>query len=223
MTKGKISFSLYGGHDKYNVGAIKNFDLCKKYLPDWDVHFFAHTHMTNMELMGKLESEGAIVNVMDGITISGRESTFFPMFWRFFTFFDDVPSISRDLDSRMTLRESEYIRKWEENDKSIFIIRDHPWHSLVPGGLVGMKNIGDEFKLYFENYMINGGTGYGDDQEMLSNFVTNHGEDDTFKCIFGNENYIQRDDKEFFIGIQLNENDEPESPVAIKYLKEIGY
>jgi hypothetical protein len=176
-----------------------------------------------MELMRKLESEGAVINITDGVNVSNRESTLFPMFWRFFTFFNDLPSISRDLDSRMTFRESEYIRRWEESDKSIFIIRDHPWHSLVPGGLVGMKNIGTEFKSYFENYMIDGGTGYGDDQDMLSKFVSAHGEDDTYKCIFDNENYIPRDDKEFFIGIQLNENDVPESPVAIKYLKEIGY
>ena len=223
MIKGKISFSLYGNQDKYNVGAIKNFHLCKKYLPDWEVNFFANTSMSNMEILTDLEKEGAVINITDNITISNRESTNFPMFWRFFTFFDNVPSISRDLDSRMTLRESDYIKRWEETDYSIFIIRDHPWHSLVPGGLVGMKNVGSEFKSYFEKYMINGATGYGADQDMLSDFVHKNYSNNIFSCVYGNENYIKRDDPDFFIGIQLDENETPLSPVAIKYLKEIGY
>ena len=70
-------------------------------------------------------------------------------FWRFLSFFEDTPSIVRDLDSRFSLREVNYINNWVTSGRDYFIIRDHPWHSPVPSGLFGIKRKIDFFEIHF--------------------------------------------------------------------------
>jgi hypothetical protein len=206
----RVNFSLYGTNPKYNIGAIKNVDLYQKYLPDWEINIFAHSEMSDIPTLTILEKNGANINWVDNVYISNIGSCNYPMFWRLTNFFDDTPSLSRDLDSRLYSREIEYIRRWEQTDNSIFTIKDHPWHSRMPGGLIGMKNNGIKFKTFFEKYIITGSTIWGADEQMLENFVDEYNlNDDIFCCSYENENYIPRPKNEFFIGIQLNENDEP--------------
>ena len=49
--------------------------------------------------------------------------------------------ISRDADSRLSLREKEAVEKWINSDKDFHIMRDHPHHYYpILGGTWGFKN-----------------------------------------------------------------------------------
>ena len=48
--------------------------------------------------------------------------------------------ISRDTDSRLSLRERAAVDEWMESDKGFHIMRDHPYHRFpVLGGMWGVK------------------------------------------------------------------------------------
>jgi hypothetical protein len=48
--------------------------------------------------------------------------------------------ISRDTDSRLSLREKAAVDEWLSSDKGFHIMRDHPWHKYpVLGGMWGIK------------------------------------------------------------------------------------
>ena len=65
------------------------------------------------------------------------------MFWRFYAASDpnvDVV-ISRDTDSRLTLREKAAVDEWLDSDKDFHIMRDHPCHAApIMGGMWGVRN-----------------------------------------------------------------------------------
>ena len=71
-----------------------------------------------------------------------EEGTPNSMMWRFTACDDeDVECfISRDTDSRLSLREKEAVDEWLESDKNFHIMRDHPYHvTAIMGGMWGMK------------------------------------------------------------------------------------
>jgi hypothetical protein len=87
-----------------------------------------------------------------------------------------------------------------------------------------MKNNGEKFKSHLIDYIDNNNIKWGSDQEILEDFFRLISNDNIFYCGFNdNLNYIKRDDENFFIGMQLDENDESISPVAVTFLKEMGY
>jgi hypothetical protein len=49
--------------------------------------------------------------------------------------------ISRDTDSRITIREVEAVNEWIKSDKSAHVMRDHPYHGGFPmlAGMFGIK------------------------------------------------------------------------------------
>lgn len=223
----KICFSLYGTEDKYYIGAEKNIVQIQDMLPDWTPVIFVHNKKTNLDRTVKLEAMGASIIDVSDITIGGMDSMHSPMFWRFIPFTEDAPAISRDLDSRFSHREVRYINDWLESKDSLFIIRDHPWHSQVPGGLIGMKNVGSKFSSHMEDFVSKNNAGaYNADQEFLSSFKSLIKNITSFYCGFDDKtNYIPRDDKDFFIGMQVDEFDKPLSPsatVALDFLKELN-
>lgn len=211
-----FSFSLYGQNPKYNIGALKNLDQLKTFLPDWNMRLFYHKNCTDLNIIEELKNKGAIVVDMTDVIINDVPSIEFPMFWRFFSFCDEGLSLSRDLDSRISQREVDYIRRWENKSEKIFIIRDHPWHAQSPGGLFGMKNCSGEFKNFFYNFIKSRKFGYNDDQIMLEEFKLKT--NDTFYCGFDNNEYIPRDNKNFFIGMQIDENENPICKFANNHL-----
>ena len=215
-----ISFALYGYADKYKVGALKNFEQISKMLPDWSMNLYYHEQLTDMNIIEQLKNNGANTINMTEYKIGDINSIEFPMFWRFTSFFSDTPSLSRDLDSRLSLREVEYIKRWEERSERIFIIRDHPWHSVAPGGLTGVKNIGKIFESHFYNFIKQKNLGYGADQTMLQTLIENV--KDVYCCSFENNFYIPRDDKKFFIGMQIDENEAPICKFANNHLLSMG-
>lgn len=221
-----ISYTLFGYESKYYIGAEKNIEVNKKLLPDWDTVIYYHPEMTIMNNVDILTSMGAILIDVTNITIGNKNSKEYPFFWRFLSFLNNDITIVRDLDSRVSDREVEYINRWLENGKDYFIIRDHPWHSPVPSGLYGIKGYKIEFENHFNSFISLSDLRWGTDQEILYEYMKNISYNNVEYCGFDkNETYIPRVNKEFFIGLQLDENDKPTIPsgeTCLKYLKEIN-
>jgi len=219
-----ISFCLYGDDLKYYKGAEKNLILINELLPDWTPVIYYSPSNFRLEFLDTLKELGG--HLIDVSTIEISKYLTYPMFWRYLIFFESGYSIVRDLDSRISEREVNYINNWVNSELDYFIIRDHPWHSLVPGGLVGLKLNDDKIKNFFIDFVKNNGLGWGTDQEMLSKYFENVDKKNVYYCGFDDEtNYIKRDNLDFFIGIQLDEDDKPLIPsatLALDFLKSIN-
>jgi len=221
-----ISYSLFGEEPKYYVGAEKNIKVNQLLLPEWTTRIYYRPDKIKEGYVEKLESLGAeMINVED-VIIGNRPSIDFPYFWRFLTFLNDGIHLSRDLDSRVSSREVEYINRWENSDCKYSIIRDHPWHSPVPSGLFGVKGPDKDFESHFNEYIENNNLVWGTDQDILYKFIQNIDNSNIFYSGFErHETYIPRDNKEFFIGMQLDENDNPTKPSGeecLRFLKELN-
>jgi hypothetical protein len=175
----------------------------------------------------KLSSLGAEMRNITDFSFSDKDTIHYPYFWRFFSFLNDGISIVRDLDSRVSDREVEYINRWLNSECDYFIIRDHPWHSPVPSGLFGIKSKIQEFEDHFINFINTSDLRWGTDQEILHQYMENIDENNIFYCGLDRvDTYIPRNDKNFFIGMQIDENDNPLKPnaeVALSFLAELNY
>ncbi len=221
-----ISFSLFGDQPKYYIGAEKNILVNKNLLPDWETIIYYHPERILEGYVDKLTNLGARMIDVSNFVLGDKESIHFPFFWRFLSFLEDGLTISRDLDSRISDREVKYIRKWEESNKNYFIIRDHPWHSPVPSGLFGIKNHIKEFENHFIKFVNTSDLRWGTDQEILYEYIQKVDQQEILYFGYDRpENYIPRDDTNFFIGIQLDEFDKPTKPSGeqcLEYLKDLN-
>lgn len=222
-----VSFTLFGTDPKYYIGALRNWTEIKKWLPEWDMWVFFHPQMVLMDKISKLKDMGVVVKDVTSYDFENVDS--FPYFWRFLAFFEDTPVIVRDLDSRISQRESDYIKNWLKSEKDYFVIRDHPWHAPIPSGLLGIKKRIIDFENHFRDFVKTQSLAWGADQEILRQFFyekNNIESSSIFYCGYDQQdNYIARDDKNFFIGIQLDEFDSPSSHNAIhslNYLKDLN-
>lgn len=154
MCKKKIiSFSLWGANPKYVVGAIKNAELAKTIYSGWICRFYvgqstvneAGTYLKQLECFDNVE----IIKMNEDGDWSG-------MFWRFLPISDDDVDvmISRDTDSRLSLREKCAVDEWLKSGKAFHIIRDHPYHDFkILGGMWGArKGVLGDMKLLIENF-----------------------------------------------------------------------
>lgn len=221
-----VSFTLFGNEMKYYIGAEKNITDINNLLPDWEVRIYFHSDLIIQEYVEKLSSMGANLIDIKDVKIGGKDSTHFPYFWRFLSFFEDTPSIVRDLDSRFSDREISYIKSWINSGKDYFIIRDHPWHAPVPSGLFGIKRKINLFETHMNEFISNNDLVWGTDQTILLFYMDKIDKNSIFYCGFDeSENYIPRNDKNFFIGMQVDENDNPLVPsatMALNYLNDIN-
>jgi hypothetical protein len=130
-----VSFSLWGGIAKYNVGAVKNAALCREVYPDWIPRFYLSATVPKQTLwqLGDLDAE---------IVEKHEPGDWRAMFWRFEAASDpgvDV-MISRDCDSRLSLREAAAVEEWMKSPAGFHIMRDHPAHCIpILGGMWGVK------------------------------------------------------------------------------------
>jgi hypothetical protein len=142
-----ISFSIYGDNPKYTIGMLKNLELSKVVYPDWTV-FIYYNSTVPLEMIEKYkEFDNCELFNMDGYNLPG-------MFWRFLTHDkEDVERfISRDADSRISMREKLAVDEWIESGKTLHIIRDHPNHGIpIYGGLFGLIR---DIHFNLENEMI---------------------------------------------------------------------
>ena len=132
-----ITFSLWGDDPFYTTGAYRNAELAKEIYPDWICRFYVAGKNTPQEVIDKLESyDNTEVVVMD------EEGTPNSTMWRFTACDDDDVElfISRDTDSRLSIREKEAVDEWIESGKNFHIMRDHPYHvAAIMGGMWGMR------------------------------------------------------------------------------------
>lgn len=151
MTK-VISFSLYGNLPKYNIGAIKNSELYKKFFPNWEMWVY-HNDSVPQETLDILIKND--VKLIDTQVDEGPRNAL----WRFLPAGDESVDyfISRDCDSRLFERDVISVNDWIESEKPFHIIREHPWgHTWVINagmwGCVGgfIEDIEESMNEYFK-------------------------------------------------------------------------
>tara|TARA_R110000822_G_scaffold303122_1_gene427685 strand:+ start:2422 stop:3069 length:648 start_codon:yes stop_codon:yes gene_type:complete len=130
-----ISYSLWGDNPIYTHGALRNLEMAKEIYPDWICRFYLDKNVPE-DIVTKLKEGGAEVYKYM------KDGDWYAMFWRFLPVSDpkvDV-MISRDCDSRLTIREKEAVEEWLKSDKLFHIMRDHPYHKTeILGGMWGVK------------------------------------------------------------------------------------
>jgi hypothetical protein len=131
-----ISFSLWGENPKYTIGALKNADLAIELYPDWICRFYIG-QSTPKNIIDKLEKKQNTE-----IIRMEEDGEWNSMFWRFFPISEDETEImiSRDCDSRLSLREKLCVDEFLKSDKMFHSMNDHPYHGGIMGGMWGAKN-----------------------------------------------------------------------------------
>ena len=168
-----ISFSVYGDNPKYTIGILRNIELADIIYPGWWVYIYHDSSVPkeNIELYNQFD----YVKTVD---MTGSE---YPgMFWRFLV--EDDVFISRDADSRLSLREKYAVDEWLYSGKRFHVLRDHPAHSsiAVPGGMWGIKRINPgqnvNMQMTIQTWLKNntGTDAYGQDQIFLQGLYMYH-------------------------------------------------
>ena len=130
-----ISFSLWGDNPKYTKGAIYNSELAIDIYPTWTCRFYCGKSVPN-EVLDELQTKENVE-----LVLMDEEGDWTGMFWRFYACEDSDIMISRDTDSRLSLREKNSVDEWLNSDKNFHIMRDHPYHTTeILGGMWGCRN-----------------------------------------------------------------------------------
>lgn len=130
-----ISFSLWGDDPKYTVGAVKNALLTEQIYPGWTSRFYVGSSVP-IDIIITLKSfeNVEVIEMKEPGDWTG-------MFWRFYTCEDADIMLSRDTDSRLSMREKLAVDEWLSSDKNFHIMRDHPYHTTeILGGMWGCRN-----------------------------------------------------------------------------------
>lgn len=131
-----ISFSLWGQNPRYTIGALKNQELAKVIYPDWICRFYIGDNVPP-DIMKKLELSSEVVKM------KGYECDWKSTFWRFLPAGEpDVDvMISRDTDSRLSMREKIAVDEWLASKSAFHLMRDHIYHHHeIMAGMWGVKN-----------------------------------------------------------------------------------
>lgn len=169
MTKKLISFSLWGQHEFYNYGALENALLAQELFPGWLCRFyFSNADPVVLKELRKLPN----VELVEKANASETPNN---MFWRFEPAFDREQGVdvvlSRDTDSRLSLREKAAVEEWLSSSFDFHIMRDHPNHThVILGGMWGCrKGILWPLKPVLDAHQKDGD--YGGDQRFLASVV----------------------------------------------------
>jgi hypothetical protein len=130
-----IAFSLWGYDPKYCVGAIKNAELAERIYPDWICRYYygSNTDQTTINTLSKYSNVELVP--------MNEQGNWIGMFWRFMAADSDDIVISRDTDSRLSLREKSAVDEWLNSKYDFHIMRDHPYHGTeILGGMWGARN-----------------------------------------------------------------------------------
>lgn len=164
-----ISFSLWGDKPIYNIGAIKNAELCKTIYPEWKIVLYYNNSVPS-ETIEKLKE-------LDIITIDMSDTDMYGMFWRFLA--SDISdcdyAIFRDCDSRVSVREKLAVDEWINSGKTLHVMRDHPYHRIpcgndrlgILGGMWGIKGKSMAMTNEIIKFSLSTQHKYGNDQTFL--------------------------------------------------------
>lgn len=133
--KNVISFSLWGDNPIYTVGAIRNSELKNEFFPDWEMWIYYDVTVKD-EILNELNNNGVKL-------IEKSDEAYIKATWRFLPISDNSIDyfISRDCDSRISLRDKISVNEWLSSGKDYHIVRDHPvGHSWkMNAGMWGAK------------------------------------------------------------------------------------
>ncbi len=130
-----VSFSLWGDNPKYTIGAIRNAELVNEIYSGWKARFYIATSVPVSIIDRLSKTPNTELIVMD------HGGNWDSMFWRFKACKDADIMISRDTDSRISLREKYAVDEWLNSSFDFHIMRDHPYHNtLIMGGMWGCRN-----------------------------------------------------------------------------------
>ena len=132
-----ISYSLYSSDERYTDGALANAVLVSSIYPGWTMRIY-HDHTVPNSILETLRLNPAVELIaVDGSRMPAK------MTWRFLPIQDPAVDIfiSRDIDSRLSMRERAAVAEWETSSKVFHVMRDHPSHSNfeISGGMWGFK------------------------------------------------------------------------------------
>ena len=130
-----ISFSLWGNDQIYTIGAIRNAELCNTVFPGWVCRFYVDYNSVSGNIIKNLVALNCEIVPMS-------KGDFRATLWRFLPASDPAVDImlSRDTDSRLTIREKLAVDEWLASGKNFHIIRDHPEHMYtILAGMWGCR------------------------------------------------------------------------------------
>ena len=142
-----ISFSLWGNNTMYTHGVIENCKLAKSIYPDWIVWVYVDKTVPS-DIITQIKIEGGTIIYMDfhnahcNIPQKYGNNTWINATWRFTPIINNEVElfISRDGDSRLSVREANLVNEWIASDKEFHIIRDHAGHlEPILAGMFGVK------------------------------------------------------------------------------------
>jgi len=126
-----LSYSLYGENARYIQGAIENAKLHRTIYPGWLMTVY-HDSSVPAHVLSILKSHRVHLQDMS-------RSKMNKMSWRFTaTNLHGIDRFcSRDIDSRLSLREKHAVDAWIESGRDFHVMRDHPSHSAysMSGGM----------------------------------------------------------------------------------------
>jgi len=134
-----ISFCLWGNIKRYVYGLIRNIEIASKLYPDWICYVYLHSKSVNpnvISIIKKFHNTKVFLKNDDYI----RPKRF--MLWRLEPILDINVElfISRDIDTRIQLREILAVDEWVKSKKILHIMRDHPQHyPKILGGMYGIR------------------------------------------------------------------------------------
>lgn len=171
--KNIISYSLWGDLPLYTIGAISNAKLANRIYPGWISRFYVHQPSVSQWVVDRLIEipNTEIVYYNESIGWGG-------MLYRFYPATEDDVSvmISRDIDSRLSVREQACVNDWLNSTKKLHVIRDTCVHqSQIMGGLWGTRNGYLKWiKPYIDDMLFkmrDGNAKKGCDQEFMNSKV----------------------------------------------------
>lgn len=203
-----ISFCLWGSNLKYTVGAIRNAELANDLYPGWKSRFYTSKTVPDSILYMLEEIPNTEILYYDFI------GDWKSMFWRFEAGYDPNVSVAifRDTDSRLNIREKAAVDEWLKSDKTLHIMRDHPYHKFpILGGMWGYKNNGKyNIKEMLEQfYNLKATNNYGTDYEFLGNVLKPALKDDILvhDPFFEKKDFPTKREDLQFVGQVFDENE----------------
>jgi len=189
-----ISFCLYGNQDIYLKGIIEAVISYKLIFINWDIFIYVPTNFEFNNILNILTNLQCKIFFIDylGQNISNNIE---PMFWRFLPLenYNIDFFISRDADSRASLREYKMIKEWMDSNKLVHSILDQRCHHNLMGGMCGFN-----LKLFKKDVKISEII-----KQNLSNNIIYRGKDQTFISNFFKDDILNKnilihicDDKE---------------------------
>ena len=160
-----ISFCLWGNDPEYCVGAIRNAEMAKEVYPGWETWFYVHENVETATTSKLKELSSKVITYTGSEDADGMFQRFLPMLESNVDIF-----ISRDCDSRLSDKEYQAVRDWEDSAFQFHSLKDHPAHENPPvlGGMWGAKRHGFLNLNFINSEIATFKSGnYGDDQKGL--------------------------------------------------------